>query len=86
MANGKTKQNKTKQNNRNVEILWPKKTWRKFVGGLTLYGTEKKKQKIAGSMPGQPRRFLPTMTQHNKERCKYVGSTEVRSPVLLVVN
>ena len=60
MANGKTKQKLQKCGNSVAE-----KKWRKFVGD------QKKKQKIAGSIPGQPRRFLPPITPH-KERCKYV--------------
>ena len=32
---------------------------------------EKKKKKIAESIPGQPRRFLQPVTRH-KERCGYV--------------
>ena len=39
MANSKTKQKQTK----NVEILWPKKTWRKIVGDSLCDGEKNKK-------------------------------------------
>ena len=84
MANSKT----NTKNYQNVEILWPKKTWEKNVGG-PLWDKEKK-QKIEGSVPGRRRRFLPPITPH-KERCNYIyiaeyGKARVRLPVLHVVN
>ena len=72
MANGKTK-----KNDKNVEILWSKKTSRKIVGGPFLWDGEKK-TKIARSITGRPRRFLPPITPH-KERFKYVHIAEYRS-------
>ena len=77
MANGKTKT----KNCKNVEILWPKKTWGKIVpvgDPIVYYGMEKKNKKIAGSILGRPRRFLPPITPH-KERCKYVHTAEYGS-------
>ena len=65
MAVGKTK---TKKNYKNMETPWPNKTWSKIVGAL--YGMEKK-TKIAGRIPGQPRRSLRHITLH-KERSEYV--------------
>ena len=71
MANGKTKKKTTKCGNsvaeKNVErsCRWPFMGWRK-------------KYKIAESMPGRPRRFLPPIPPH-KERCKYVHIAEYGS-------
>ena len=70
MANGKNK-----KKHRNVEILWPKKTWRKIVGDPFWDGGKKKKR---GSVPGRPRRFLPPITPL-KERCKNVHIAEYGS-------
>ena len=59
MANGKTKTKKLQKCGSSV------------VGGPLWDGESK--QKIAGSTPGQPRRFLPPFMPH-KERYKYVRS------------
>ena len=48
MANGKTK----KKNYKNVEILWPRNTWGKIVGGPLCDGEKAKKGgEYTGSTP-----------------------------------
>ena len=72
MANGKTKKNK-------------KKIWGNFVAEKKVEENIRRsfigwrgKKKIAGSIPGRPRCFLPPITPH-KERCKYVHMAEYGS-------
>ena len=85
------RQNKNKQKIQKCGNSVPKKAWSKILGGPLWDGEEKEKK--AGSIPGQPRRFLQPITPH-KERCDYVCSSHlararinrVRLPVLLVVN
>ena len=48
---------------KNVEIPWPKKTRSKIVGDPLRDG---EKKKIAWSISGGPRRFLPPITPHAK--------------------
>ena len=62
-----------KRQNKNKKL---QKCGSSVVGGPLWDG--ERKQKIAESTPGQPRRFLPPFMPH-KERCKYVRSLHMAS-------
>ena len=61
MANGK----RQTKNYKNVEIMWPKTTWRKIVGGPSWDG--EKYQKVAGEYTGSAPAFSATRHAAQKE-------------------
>ena len=77
-----------RQNYKDVEIVWPKKTWRKIVGGPLWDG--EKETKNSGEDTGSTPAF--SATHHAAPRevqvCTHsrVLIDRVRLPVLLVVN